>query len=727
MKRSLSKERDSQEIEPPLGASEFAATLNGDNPQAILSVLKRFARTVRKERRVALGGVDDEGNNDSDDESSSGEDEEEEKKEGELESEDPETKKYKKTEEWKEDTRSYNVPFVGTSVAKGDWGKVVKGEWPTGLLKAYLQKSPIAVELTSDDLIPPEGLHKSLLRKKKGKMSRIIYKFYLKALAELVTAAIPIPKLQSEFFGIGTKVESTDAVGDNRFLLTILKNRVPDLCDLLKEETDKGRGKLGVFGGCGPLAAVALKNLEYIACTSVPNARLVARHLDEELSDGVLRVMLRPLPPRKESKDDDQEQLPQSKYARLGALSLARVLVQAQDGAVATYICAAGNRERKVKPGILYLALREGLATTGSSMEEADDDYLDTVKDLLEALRLHVLDQSRIISRKTLGDLLSRDALQNLCQFSAHAPQLSDSDSFHDILSSNDSYQELTSLEGSGVEARRLLSPLLADSRRSPFLHLIGRDDHSSSVDQQQLIRALIQIFHVPRGGRDSRRFIIHCLRSTPPLLPALFKVMAFPETKSVYGFISHLNFVSSLIREGPSPFDCLSGPIEPSVDEALLTLFPLKLKKQPLSKALQIGNSLVVLECLKFMLAAIERFRLFCREGTHQRKWTDEYVETLSGAFLQWLPDLQIVLSLRSRLDPFSHNNKANALVNECLFRVLGSYASVLPSSVREIKFDWMKLLPVTAAIFFKAAVLVQERVLSSLELIMQVREVSA
>ena len=42
-----------------LGASEFAATLNGDNSRDILKVLKQFTKIVRKERQLALSGDDE--------------------------------------------------------------------------------------------------------------------------------------------------------------------------------------------------------------------------------------------------------------------------------------------------------------------------------------------------------------------------------------------------------------------------------------------------------------------------------------------------------------------------------------------------------------------------------------------------------------------------------------------------------------------------------------------
>jgi hypothetical protein len=56
----------------PLGATEFAAALNGDDPNAIYRCLKQFVRSVRRERDKALGL------NASSQESSSSSDDEEE-------------------------------------------------------------------------------------------------------------------------------------------------------------------------------------------------------------------------------------------------------------------------------------------------------------------------------------------------------------------------------------------------------------------------------------------------------------------------------------------------------------------------------------------------------------------------------------------------------------------------------------------------------------------------
>ena len=139
-----------RERSTPLSATEFAATLNSDNPHSVLLALRRFVKTVQRERQIALNV--DQSQTEFDELSS--QDLEDDVLEDEVESP---TKKYKKSEEWKQDTQSYDVPFVGTAVAAGKVAEAIPGQWPTGLLLAYLDRSPVAAELTGTDLIPPEG------------------------------------------------------------------------------------------------------------------------------------------------------------------------------------------------------------------------------------------------------------------------------------------------------------------------------------------------------------------------------------------------------------------------------------------------------------------------------------------------------------------------------------------------------------------------------------------
>jgi hypothetical protein len=378
----------------------------------------------------------------------------------------------------------------------------------------------------------------------------------------------------------------------------------------------------------------------------------------------------------------------------------------------------------------LYLALRDGLQNTAQNprLGKADEKYLDQVAELLKAVKLHLFGQERIINPRIIGELLSRDAMKNICQFVLHAPPLTAENSFQYVLSGNDHYDDLTILDDAGVEARRLLFPLLGDSRSPCISTVIHRDDNSAKHDQQHLIHALVHLLEIPQGGMEMRKFLVHCVQTTKLFFEGIFRVIAFPDIKKSFGFISQLNFVSLMMRNGPSPMECL--PLneiekkEPDMEMLLSVLFPARLKKSPLSKALQTGSSLIVLECLKLIITAVRRFNILKSAGTNYWKWNDEYVDSVSRTFLAWLPDLQILLKVRSRFDAFSVN-KANVLVNDCLCRLLDTYTRVLPFSMMETKFDWMKLLPSSADSFSKAATVVQERILGSLELVLQVREV--
>jgi len=70
---------------------------------------------------------------------------------------------------WKLDKNNYNVPFVGTSVTKGETGTINRNgtSWPTGFMEVYRRYSPLGVELNKNEFIsalPPGGVHKLLCK-----------------------------------------------------------------------------------------------------------------------------------------------------------------------------------------------------------------------------------------------------------------------------------------------------------------------------------------------------------------------------------------------------------------------------------------------------------------------------------------------------------------------------------------------------------------------------------
>jgi len=702
-----------------LRASEFAVILNGDNYQNILNALKQFARTVRKERRFALALDDDDDGDWLDNERTEAVDEENDKG-----TKEPLSKKYKKSEEWKKDTASYDVPFVGTAVARREQAEVVKGEWPTGFVKVYLEKSPVALELLNADLLAPDGMiHKALIKKNRTKLSRSICKAHLLAIAELFTVAIPPYKLQtcssSDNYNKVGDSEPTKATNIN-FLHKFTQVYLPQLFDILNEETERGRGKFGAVGGCDLLVAPVLKILKYFSMISTSNARLIARYLDEKLLEGVLRVCLRPLHIKKEMlSQSPNETMAYSKPPRIEAILLATSLLHTKDPAVNTYICTRGSKERKVKPGILYTALREGLAASSHSankMDDKEDKYNGIVADMLECIRLFLFTTSNIAAPRLLYNLVTRDPLQHLCRLSSYAPPLTRSSTYVDVLNARDIHSELgTVLENLGIEARLLLFPLLSSRAISPFL--LG-----SSGDQ--IARSMVRLLESRNACIELRRFLLYCTNEAPFLVDELFRLLTMPDPRNSFGFISRTSFIASVLRKGPSAITCVAsmvGEKQITTEDVLPTFLPTKIKGQFLAKSLQNGNHFVILESFKLIIVVLERFRLLRSEGTKRYKWDDTFVENLTLATFHWLPDFKILLSLRSRFDGMS-TSRCGAILTNYLFQVIEAYITTMPSIVDRVNFDWMKLFPDSASIYNQAHLLIQVRILKCLQIIIKI-----
>ena len=64
-----------------------------------------------------------------------------------------------------------------------------------------------------------------------------------------------------------------------------------------------------------------------------------------------------------------------------------------QDAAITSYITTKGSRERKINPGVLYIAVRQGLEDSDHYTD--DEDHMNTVSRFLCALGLLLPDASR--------------------------------------------------------------------------------------------------------------------------------------------------------------------------------------------------------------------------------------------------------------------------------------------------------------------------------------------
>eukprot|EP00957_Ditylum_brightwellii_P144402 11000696-Ditylum_brightwellii.AAC.1 len=297
-------------------------------------------------------------------------------------------------------------------------------------------------------------------------------------------------------------------------------------------------------------------------------------------------------------------------------------------------------------------------------------------------------------------DLLGGEALDCLTKLSAEAPPLTKSNSYQSVLSCNDTYKEdddnneesLVSCMGvAAIEARRLLFLLLSDPQRSPFLvHLRtgfrrAATSTSSSVSssfthlQHHLARSIASLTiggGDKRGGRGisahyittipARAFVVHCISQTPELLSAFFRVVPTSEPKPTFRCMSSFACILHLMKECPPSFCCLppcgdgvfNRKLPPKAEEIMPYIVPMSTTKTILSKGIQSTNALLVSEALKLIAATIERSRVFIENvkssPPHPTDKHNAYLSSFSDTLRRRLPDVQPLLAIRTRFDPF-------------------------------------------------------------------------
>ena len=145
--------------------------------------------------------------------------------------------KKSKVETWKEDSKKYNVPFVGTSTRKGATGVVTRKQWPTGFLEAYLQSSPSAIEILGPDF-------QRLL----SRGTKTLQFIFLEAMSELVSSNIDSEKisLMENIFDIDAEsYYKADATSDSKYtklVSIVMKDHLKTVFDILNEHAFNSTG-----------------------------------------------------------------------------------------------------------------------------------------------------------------------------------------------------------------------------------------------------------------------------------------------------------------------------------------------------------------------------------------------------------------------------------------------------------------------------------------------------
>ena len=530
--------------------------------------------------------------------------------------------------------------------------------------------------------------------------------------------------------------------------------------------------------GVGLLAPKTIRILTHISMSSIGGSREVARGLESELGEGTLKALLtsssggRPMTTsrvtggkkRKLEEGDEKENADNSRAmagdgistkapmdVRTAALCLSAALIESGDVTVQSFACSPGSKERKTNPGIVHLALRFGLV--GGALDSRSDPekrrhlteglFLQSIARLVSSIRCHVLpshennwrSRSQRLDNRIIMKLLNPEAMDKLIQVSALAPPLESTTAYNAVLSGSDIYrlsEENASVELCAVECRRLVFILLADPVRSPFLKQIGENSvkYFSPTAQTSHVntisKALCRLIATD-SSLPMRNFVIRCLRVTPQLLSSCFRLLPIPDPKPNYACLSSMAFFSGVLREGPTIFDCATaskcdGALPSKAEHLIVYIAPQSLSKTFLTKAVQSQNSLLVMEALRVISNILKRV---------QNSGQDSFRLLLADSTQRRLPDLQALLSLRSRYDPFKNfrcddvgcKDKSDLSLQELvMFRLcqtLRLYGKILPEAVRSAKFDWSKLLPDDLETFFQVSASLQVEVLTTLHIL--------
>jgi hypothetical protein len=230
-----------------------------------------------------------------------------------------------------------------------------------------------------------------------------------------------------------------------------------------------------------------------------------------------------------------------------------------------------------------------------------------------------------------------------------------------------------------------------------------------------------------------TRTFIVECVNKTPSLLPAYFRTLSLPEPKATFSCIASYSFITYLLHNVGKTWLCVekdrSSVITKSTtkgEQVLIHIIPKALTKNILTKAIQSSNLFLLSETLKLVIAVIKRAQNFL--SSHQKLGLQN---DMKGWLLRRLPDLQVVLSARSRYDPFikerSSSNMSRNLLTMLFYEVLISYSSTFQSTITSIQFDWVKILPDSSDAFLSSPKSLQYRSLLTLNAVYDSYNVSS
>ena len=222
--------------------------------------------------------------------------------------------------------------------------------------------------------------------------------------------------------------------------------------------------------------------------------------------------------------------------------------------------------------------------------------------------------------------------MDRLSRFSKRAPAAS----LEFILNCKDNFDDETPV--CTVPARRIL------------YHILISTSFGSSA---QMAKMLLQSI-TPTQMALAIEGTVQCCTNRKGMQDALFAIMSFPiSVTDTVESLAELLYLRGILQRLP--------PSRPKV------LLPASLTKSLLTKALQHQNGFVVHQTLLLLRA------IFAHVGK---------IDTFK-ALQRCMPDVQALLALRG---------KHSVALQRLVLLVINDYILQIPSSVREVKFDWYK-----------------------------------
>lgn len=285
------------------------------------------------------------------------------------------------------------------------------------------------------------------------------------------------------------------------------------------------------------------------------------------------------------------------------------------------------------------------------------------------------------------------------------------------------------------LECKTMVNFLVSDIQLSPLLIQLHSDGARSG--SKKVVSSLMQqmnktVQHLLDANPDmvTRKFVSRCFTNSPYLFHNWLRTVSIPDPKPSFTFLSTLSLIYYMLDNGPGvelleTKDTQEMNKKKSLDFLVANVLPKALSKNIFTKALQKNNTFLVAETLKLLTVVLRRFQNVRASFSTKEEKLDCTADTL---FMR-LPDVMVLLSIRARFDPFVDNAgggfTSRGFVMLSLCDVLHLYVSIFPEAFKSFQFDWVKLLSESANTFLTAPLILQHRILTTLQAVNNCYEV--